>query len=240
MLLICGCNETIRSCGSKDMPMMWSCIAERRSKPRKCGQPLPGGCRNVGWSFILRRRKLSTARMMIEGKGMLRRSLIFWAIRFVPEARRVGRESTSSTSVRPFLRKPARPYGARSETGSCTCAVTSHLRIFLVCLTRSSGVGFNTTGGFTARGSIPSGRTSTACSPGGRHGNTRSCATIFGERSSGCCASFGAIHGSLLTGNSVRSVAPQWEPYELRGSRPVLRERGGAIPPRHSPGSWPL
>src|SRR5215471_1152741 len=44
-------------------------------------------CGNVGWSFIRKRRRLSIASMMIEGNGMPRRSLIFWAIRFVPEAR---------------------------------------------------------------------------------------------------------------------------------------------------------
>jgi len=171
------------------------------------------------------------------GHGMLRKSLIFWAIRFVPEARRVGRESTSLTSVRPFLRKPARPYGARFETGSCTCAARRPSRIFPVCLTRSSGAGFNTTGGFTARGFIPSGNISTACSPVGRRGNTRSCDTVFGELSSGSSAFLSANHGSLLTGSWVYRVALQWEPYELRGSCPVLRERGGAIPPRHSPGT---
>ena len=32
-------------------------------------------------------------------------------------------------------------------------------------------------------------------------------------------------------------VALQREPYELRGSRPVLRGRGGEIPPRYSPWS---
>jgi len=32
-------------------------------------------------------------------------------------------------------------------------------------------------------------------------------------------------------------VALQPEPYELRGSRPVLRGRGGEIPLRYSPGS---
>ena len=30
-------------------------------------------------------------------------------------------------------------------------------------------------------------------------------------------------------------VALRREPYELRGSRPVLRGRGGEIPPRYSP-----
>jgi hypothetical protein len=50
---------------------------------------------------------------------------------------------------------------------------------------------------------------------------------FFGEQSSGSGASLSAIHGSLLTGSCVRSVALQWESYELRGSCPVLRERGG-------------
>jgi hypothetical protein len=30
-------------------------------------------------------------------------------------------------------------------------------------------------------------------------------------------------------------AAEQWEPDDARVSRPVLRERGGEIPPRHSP-----
>ena len=32
-------------------------------------------------------------------------------------------------------------------------------------------------------------------------------------------------------------AAEQWEPDDARVSRPVLRERGGETPPRHSPGS---
>jgi hypothetical protein len=31
------------------------------------------------------------------------------------------------------------------------------------------------------------------------------------------------------------ATAGYWEPDEPRGSRPVLRERGGETPPRHSP-----
>ncbi len=59
-------------------------------------------------------------------------------------------------------------------------------------------------GRFYRSGSTLSCGTSTACLPDGPRGNTRSCDTIFGERSSGCCASLGAIHGSLC------SVALQW------------------------------
>ena len=109
----------------------------------------------------------------------------------------------SSISLRPFLIKPARTFGDRSVRGSCACAATRRLRVFPVCLTRSSGVGFNTMGGSTARHSILSGSTSIACSLGGRRGNTRSCTTIFGELSSGSCAYLSAIRDSSLTGNWV-------------------------------------
>ena len=70
---------------------------------------------------------------------------------------RAGGANTSPTSVRP-------------------------LRIYPICLTRSSGARCNTTGGLTARGFIHSGDTSTVYSPVGRHGNTRSCASISGGR----------------------------------------------------------
>jgi hypothetical protein len=33
-------------------------------------------------------------------------------------------------------------------------------------------------------------------------------------------------------------AAEQWEPDEARASRPVLRARGGEIPPRDSPHRW--
>ena len=41
--------------------------------------------------------------------------------------------------------------------------------------------------------------------------------------------------GLLLIGPCSLDAAEQWEPYDARVSRTVLRERGGAIPPRHSP-----
>jgi hypothetical protein len=34
-------------------------------------------------------------------------------------------------------------------------------------------------------------------------------------------------------------AAEQWEPDEARASRPVLRARGGEIPPRDSPHAYP-
>jgi len=71
----------------------------------------------------------------------------FLGYTFRPRSSMSRKGSTSSTSVRSFLRRPARPYGERLEFGSCTCAATHRLRIFPVCLIRSSRVGFNTTGG---------------------------------------------------------------------------------------------
>ena len=77
------------------------CRTER--KPRKFGQRSPHDCGNVGWSFIRRRRRLSIVRMMIGGGRTCTRSSIFWAIHFGRGDRRIGRGSTSSTSVRQFL-----------------------------------------------------------------------------------------------------------------------------------------
>ena len=42
------------------------------------------------------------------------------------------------------------------------------------------------------------------------------------------------IQHSLPTGSYVMEMAEHREPYEPRGSRTVLGERGGEIPPRHS------
>ncbi len=36
---------------------------------------------------------------------------------------------------------------------------------------------------------------------------------------------------------TTKPTAGYWEPDEPRGSRPILRERGGETPPRHSPSS---
>ena len=51
----------------------------------------------------------------------------------------------------------------------------------------------------------------------------------------GSCALRNANPGCSPTGRCCMGVAEQWEPDDARVSRPVLRERGGASPPRHSP-----
>src|SRR5206468_10769026 len=66
--------------------------------------------------------------------------------------------------------------------------------------------------------------------------STKSCVVICEGRDTGSHASRVVIPLCSLTGRWVRGVAPWREPYELRGSRTVLRERRGEIPRRYSPG----
>ena len=51
-------------------------------------------------------------------------------------------------------------------------------------------------------------------------------------------ASLGVKPISSSIGQPLGERAGWREPYESRGSRTVLRERGGAIPPRHSPTAY--
>src|SRR5207248_9932217 len=65
--------------------------------------------------------------------------------------------------------------------------------------------------------------------------STKSCVDICGGRDTGSHASRVVIPLCSLTGRWVCGVAPWREPYELRGSCTVLRERRGEIPRRYSP-----
>src|SRR5436305_1536926 len=76
----------------KEAEEVRSAIAERL---REC----------VGWSFIRKRPRLSIVGMMIGEVATRMRSLIFWAILFGREDRRIGRGSTSSISVLRFPTK---------------------------------------------------------------------------------------------------------------------------------------
>src|SRR6266403_3630940 len=71
--------------------------------------------------------------------------------------------------------------------------------------------------------------------PDGPIGNTRSCADIYAEQHTGLRASHAEIQGCLHTGRWACGVAPWREPYELRGSRTVLREPQGETPWGYSP-----
>jgi len=71
--------------------------------------------------------------------------------------------------------------------------------------------------------------------PIGPSGSTRSCAAICAGRLTGSRVSRDAIRSCGRTGNWVCGLVPWREPYELRGSRTVLREPRGEIPRGYSP-----
>src|SRR5258707_12283072 len=71
--------------------------------------------------------------------------------------------------------------------------------------------------------------------PDGPIGNTRSCAEIYEEQHTGLRVSHAEIQGCSHTGRWACGVAPWREPYELRGSRTVLREPRGETPWGYSP-----
>src|SRR4051812_31264671 len=66
-------------------------------------------------------------------------------------------------------------------------------------------------------------------------GSSRPCTGTGRGPSTGWSALRAARQGCSPTGACFMAAAEQWEPYDARVSCTVLRERGGAIPPRHSP-----
>src|SRR6266446_7348772 len=72
--------------------------------------------------------------------------------------------------------------------------------------------------------------------PDGPSENTRSFVVICEGRHIGSRVSRDAIRSCGRTGRWACGVAPWREPYELRGSRTVLREARGEIPRAYSPG----
>ncbi len=81
----------------------------------------------------------------------------------------------------------------------------------------------------------PTLRTSTASWHDGRIGSSSPSDATSDGHITGCSASCGVSPICLLTGDFCMDAAEQWEPDEARASRPVLRARGGEIPPRDSP-----
>src|SRR5208282_1099540 len=62
------------------MPMMPSCTAERRRKPKACARRSSCGWRNADWSLTSRKPKSFIARMRIGEERMSTRSLPSWAM----------------------------------------------------------------------------------------------------------------------------------------------------------------
>jgi hypothetical protein len=79
---------------SNATPMMLLCTVEVRNKPNRSKRRLDGVYCSAGWSFILKRQRLSIARMD-RGKGVTSmRALTFSVILFDHEHQRVGLEIT--------------------------------------------------------------------------------------------------------------------------------------------------
>ena len=148
--------------------------------------------------------------------------------------RRIGSASTSSISARLFLTQRGSRFARRFEVGNCIYAVARSSKLCRGCSIRKFVAGCNTTGGTIARRYI---RTCnwTVRWPVGPIENTKSCAVIYGGRGTGLRGFRVVIRGCSLTGRWAYGVAPEWEPYELRGSSTVLREPVGEIPAGYSP-----
>src|SRR5271165_4056352 len=149
---------------------------------------------------------------------------------------RDGEEGRSaSRSVRRPATKRSRRSDRRSEAGPFTNAATRRWMIWRACSMRISAAGSTTTGGSTRRLSTRPYGASTSFWRDGPTGSSSPCAGTRHEPSTGCNASRAARLACLLIGPCSLDAAEQWEPYDARVSRTVLRERGGAIPPRHTP-----
>src|ERR1700688_2763809 len=145
-----------------------------------------------------------------------------------------GAHSGSRSVQQPAIRRSkrsARPF----EAGRFTNAVTRRWTIWRGCSMRLSAAGSTTTGATTSRLFTRPYGTSTGYWRDGLIGSSSLYGAIGGERSNGLPASRGDSHRCLCTGGCYRDTAEQWEPDEVRASRPVLRAPGGEIPPGDSP-----
>ena len=134
------------------------------------------------------------------------------------------------------VRHRSRRYRARSVVGPCTFAVTRLSMIWHGCSTRTSAAGAITmVGSVLQLSNLRSGVSSDTWLDGLR-GSTSPCVGINGDPDIGFCASRSANLDCSPIGLCFMDTAEQWEPDDARVSRPLLRERGGETPPRHSPG----
>ena len=117
------------------------------------------------------------------------------------------------------------------RAGPFTNAATRRWMIWRACSMRISAAGSTTTGGSTRRLSTRPYGASTSFWRDGPTGSSSPCAGTRHEPSTGCNASRAARLACLLIGPCSLDAAEQWEPYDARVSRTVLRERGGAITP---------
>src|SRR3954464_4256653 len=104
------------------------------------------------------------------------------------------------------------------------------------CSTTSCRGGSTTTGASTSPGCSTSCGGSTGTWRGGPAASSNGYDVENDGRWAGWPRSPSGLPGCSRTGGSAPVLtAGQWEPDEPRGSSPVLREPGGAIPPGYSP-----
>jgi hypothetical protein len=151
--------------------------------------------------------------------------------------------ASSSTSSRRSATTSANASGGSSAAGGCIVVRAAPSPTWPKRSTPKSGDGPTTTGASTARSWSGFSDGSTNTSSDGRDGNTSGCAAPPPRRKGSWPPSTDASPACSPTGGSARAPkAGRWEPDELRGSRPVLRAPGGAIPPATHPvvGSAPI
>src|ERR1700680_3312924 len=173
---------------------------------------------------------------MMTGAGATpTRSSIFSAIHSGRDFRDGGGVTSASCSAPRQAAKLSRRSGRRSEAGHFMNAATNRWTIWPGCSTATSEVGSITTAATTSRLSTRPCDTSTSSWLGGRIGSSSPCGGTNGAPGNGSTASRDDSHAWLPIGARLRGGAGQWEADEARASRPVLRARGGEIPPRDSP-----
>ncbi len=103
------------------------------------------------------------------------------------------------------------------------------------CSTRAYAAGSTIMDGSVLRHSILPCGTSSDTWRDGPPESTSPYADTSGVPDTGLRASLNVSLGCSPIGPCSMDTAEQWEPDDARVSRPVLRERGGETPPRHSP-----
>jgi len=125
----------------------------------------------------------------------------------------------------------------RSAAGVCTVGRAAPSQTSRSRSTRKYAGGPTSMGASTAQRWSGSSDRSTNTSFVGPAGNTSGCAGIPPRREGSWLTSTDASRGCSRTGSLARApAAGRWEPDELRGSRPVLRAPGAAMPPATHPG----
>ena len=114
-----------------------------RRRPSK--RRLKSALLNADCSFILKRRRSSTARMMIDVETQRTNHSTSSVIVSEPEDRRIVLESSSSISARVLATLRRKQFERKFAGGSCVVVLIGGSTIWHVCLTPSFEAGLRTT-----------------------------------------------------------------------------------------------